>query len=143
MSVRLASIIISIVIIAFSMILCVVVIKKPKTSIIVDILAFIIFVCGGFGFAIWTGSLFYDYVTENYSEITVTGRYEITDVTTSGNYDIPAIGYVSDNNELKYISSNKLRVFYDISEDTNPYIEFLRYDKWFFSWTEIRAHIVK
>ena len=91
-------------------------------------------------FSIMVPSKLKDAFTSDYDDVKIVSTYKIFDMT-SINETTTLINYVDDNKELKHIKSNKVKIFYDLADDKEPYIKKLEYKRWFIYWTEIEIHI--
>ena len=81
-----------------------------------------------------------DTFTSDYDDSKIVATYKIFDMT-SIDESTTLINYVDENKELKHIKSDKVKIFYDLSDDKEPYIKKLEYKRWLIYWTEIEVHI--
>lgn len=85
-------------------------------------------------------SPFKELIQEDYRDYDVIATYNIFDMT-SIDEDTTIINYVDDNKELKHIKSDKVKIFYDLNDDHEPFLRKVEYWRWFIYWTEVEVHI--
>lgn len=112
---------------------------KLTKGLLGGIISFIICITG---FIILCVSLFSfrDIITSDYRDSDVIATYDIFDMT-SIDEDTTLINYVDDNKELKHIKSDKVKIFYDLNDDHEPFLRKVEYWRWFIYWTEVEVHI--
>ena len=103
------------------------------TSFIICIVGFALYIY------ILIGS-FKKIITEDYRDYDVIATYDIFDMT-SIDTNTTLINYVDENKELKHIKSDKVKIFYDLNEEHEPFLRKVEYWRWFIYWTEVEVHI--
>lgn len=83
---------------------------------------------------------FRDLITSDYRDCDNIATYQMFDMT-SINSNTTLINYVDENKELKHIKSDKVKIFYDLNDDKEPYLRKVEYWRWFIYWTEVEVHI--
>ena len=112
---------------------------KLTKGLLGGIISFIICITG---FVIFSVALFSfrDIITSDYRDSDIIATYDIFDMT-SIDEDTTLINYVDDNKELKHIKSDKVKIFYDLNDDHEPFLRKVEYWRWFIYWTEVEVHI--
>lgn len=113
---------------------------KVAKGLLGGIISFIICITGFILLCIAIYFSFRDSITSDYRSCDVIATYNIFDMT-SIDEDTTLINYVDDNNELKHIKSDKVKIFYDLNDDKEPYLRKVEYWRWFIYWTEVEVHI--
>ena len=78
--------------------------------------------------------------TEDYDDVEVISTYKIFDMS-SIDENTTLINYLDDNKELKHVKSDKVRIFYDLKENEEPYLRKLEYKRLFIKWNGCEVHI--
>ena len=113
---------------------------KVSKGMLGNIISFIIFAVGYVLFAAFIAISIKDTIREDYRDYEVIATYDIFDMT-SIDENTTLINYVDDNKELKHIKSDKVKIFYDLNDDKEPYLRKVEYWRWFIYWTEVEVHI--
>ena len=88
------------------------------------------------------------HITNEYDSCKIKASYEVVPsddlryFTPPGN-SRTTISYFDQNNEVKYVRSDLVRIMYDLADDTNPYVEKIEYERWIFYWDELILHLRK
>lgn len=83
---------------------------------------------------------FRDLITSDYRDCDNIATYQMFDMT-SIDSDTTLINYVDENKELKHIKSDKVKIFYDLNDDHDPFVRKVKYWRWFIYWYELEVHI--
>jgi len=111
---------------------------KHTNSIIGGIVAIVLFV-GAVILALWGVLSIRSSITSDYRCVDSTATYKIFDITYEGNSTV--IHYLNENKELNHIKMEKTKVYYDLSDDKEPYAIKKTYWRWFIYWDELEVHI--
>ena len=87
-------------------------------------------------------SMYYlkDLLKEDYRDIDTIATYKIYDMTSVSETNT-LINYIDDSKELKHIKSDRVKIFYDLEENEEPYLKKLEYWRWCFYWQECEVHL--
>lgn len=111
---------------------------KHDTKVIGVVVSVLIF-AGLLILSIWGVLSIGKSITSDYRCVDSTGSYKIFDITYEGNSTI--IHYLNENKELNHIKMEKTKVYYDLSDDKEPYAVKKTYWRWFIYWDELEVHI--
>lgn len=81
-----------------------------------------------------------DLFKEDYRDVDTIATYKIYDMTSVSETDT-LINYIDDSKELRHIKSDKVKIFYDLQENEEPYLKKLEYWRWCFYWQECEVHL--
>lgn len=113
-------------------------IVKHRSNVTSIVVSFILFV-GLIILMIWGVIAIRESITSDYRCVDSTGSYKIFDITYEGKSTV--IHYLNENKELNHIKMEKTKVYYDLSDDKEPYAVKKTYWRWFIYWDEIEVHI--
>ena len=113
-------------------------IVKHGSNVTSVVVSFILFV-GLIILMIWGVITIRESITSDYRCVETTGQYKIFDITYEGTSTV--IHYLNDNKELRHIKMDKTKVYYDLSDEKEPYAIKNTYWRWFIYWDEIEVHI--
>lgn len=80
-----------------------------------------------------------DKVKEDYRCVDQIAIYDICNMSYEGSNII--VYYLDTNKEVKHIKSDKVKVYYDLNDDHEPYAVRNQYWRWFIYWEELEVHI--
>jgi len=81
-----------------------------------------------------------DLLKGDYRDVDVIATYKIYDMTSISETNT-LINYIDDKKELRHIKSDKVKIFYDLEENEEPYLKKLEYWRWCFYWQECEVHL--
>lgn len=139
MSIDILAIILTLLAIAFVMFICALLYKLFKFRLGGAVLAIII---GIVGTVLSIYSMYYlkDLFKEDYRDVDTIATYKIYDMSSVSETNT-LINYIDTNKELRHIKSDKVKIFYDLKENEEPYLKKLKYWRWCFYWQECEIHI--
>ena len=112
--------------------------KLVKSMIGIFVTAFLL--VASVAVMIFTVISFRDLITSDYRDCDTIATYQMFDMT-SIDSDTTLINYVDENKELKHIKSDKVKIFYDLNDDHDPFVRKVKYWRWFIYWYEVEVHI--
>ena len=90
--------------------------------------------------SIYSISYLKDLLKEDYRDVDTIATYKIYDMTSVSETNT-LINYIDDSKELKHIKSDRVKIFYDLQENEEPYLKKLEYWRWCFYWQECEVHL--
>ena len=114
------------------------VLTKLVHGIIGDIIVLILFFCGA-AIILLTILSFRDSITSDYRCVDTIDTYPVYNMSFEGNNTV--VHYFDSNKEIKHIKSDKVKIFYDLADDREPYVIRNKYWRWFIYWEELEVHI--
>lgn len=139
MSIDILTIILALLAIAFVIFIYVLLLKLFRFRLGGAVFATMI---GIIGIVLSIYSMYYlkDLLKEDYRDVDTIATYKIYDMTSVSETNT-LINYIDDSKELKHIKSDKVKIFYDLQENEEPYLKKLEYWRWCFYWQECEVHL--
>lgn len=139
MSIDILTIILALLAIAFVIFIYVLLLKLFRFRLGGCVFATII---GIVGIVLSIYSMYYlkDLLKEDYRDVDTIATYKIYDMTSVSETNT-LINYIDDSKELRHIKSDRVKIFYDLQENEEPYLKKLEYWRWCFYWQECEVHL--